>query len=101
MSETTRKRIELETTAKGDRLWLNETRCKRIIAVINDIRLIAKHAEDGSLGKHASDAGVHLFEVALAHDLIRPATVSEDAEPTSPDDAAHADAAKALEDQTP
>lgn len=101
MSETKRKRIELETTAKGDRLWLSQSRCKRIIAAIEDMRLIAKYAEDGELHGDADMSRCRISEVAAAYGLIEPETVSDDAEPETPEDTAHKDAEKRLAEQSP
>lgn len=81
MSETKRKRIELETTAKGDRFWLNETREKRMLAILGDLPLIIKHAEHGPLKVAAEKAMEQITCVAIFYNLLAPETVSEDAPP--------------------
>ncbi len=83
MSDTKRKRIELETTANGDRLWLNETRQKRILAVAEDVRLIAKYAEDGELLKMAEGAMYQLRGLADAYGFLGEDIVPDDTAPDS------------------
>lgn len=85
MSEPKRKRIELETVASGDRLWLNETRQKRILAVAEDVRLIAKYAEDGELLKLAEGAMYQLRGLADAYGFLGEDIVPDDAEPETED----------------
>lgn len=100
MSDDKRKRIELETTAKGDRFWLNDTRKKRMLAILGDLPLIIKHAEHGPLKLAAENAMEQITCVAIFYGLLAPETVSDDAEPASPEDKLHDDAGKAANGQT-
>lgn len=101
MSDTKTRHIQIEEHANGDRLKMNPADGTKMLAMIERMTKAAKYSENGSLKLATERSAQFLTSVAIHYGFIEPETVSDDAKPETPLDAAHADAAEALAEQTP